>query len=210
MLSFWIYPVAFVAGFLFNINPACGSGTILWMTTNTSRWRLLAFASLRIFVMAMVGATAASLGTTIRKPWGILLLLIAAYLLYTTVRQARAGRATCAIPNGSRRLPWLLALIPPPSAFVGLVIFYGGFGAPSPLQGAITLVSVGLGLTLPVWLLAIFPERQGLLLEKLSISARFHRTRLVFQFLGVTVLAAIGLAFFFIQQFHRPLMALVH
>ena len=170
---------------------------------------MIGVASLRVFVMALVGASAASVGTAIRKPWGFLLLVIAAYLLYTTIKQAKAGQATCAIPAKSRRLPWLLALIPPPSAFVGLVVFYGSFGAPSPLQGALTLVSVGLGLTVPVWLVAIFPERQGLLQQKLSISAKFHRTRLVFQFLGVTVLTAVGLAFFFVQEFHRPLVELV-
>ena len=208
-MNLWIYPVAFVAGLLFNINPACGSGTILWITTKSSRWQLIGVASLRVFVMALVGATAASLGTTIRKPWGILLLVIAAYLLYTTIKQAKAGQATCAIPVKSRRLPWLLAVIPPPSAFVGLVIFYGSFGAPSPLQGALTLVSVGLGLTLPVWLLAIFPERQGLLQQQLSISAKLHRTRLVFQLLGVAVLTAVGFAFLLVQQFHRPLVELV-
>ena len=49
------------------------------------------------------------------------------------------------------------ALVPPPSGYIGLAFFYGGFNAPSASEGALTLTLVGLGLTLPVWLMNFKP-----------------------------------------------------
>lgn len=209
MTELSIYPLAFLAGILFNLNPSCGSGSMVWASTQTERVKLIAFALLRIGVLAAVGVFAALLGESIRKPWGALMLITAGYLLYTTLRQARAKEFTCSLPSQSGGLPWLMALVPPPSGFIGLALFYGGFTAPSPLQGALTLGLVGLGLTTPLWLLLAFPNSQARWQNALMQNPSTHRLRLIFQFLGVGIFTLVGLAFLLIQDFHRPLLELL-
>lgn len=204
-----IYPLAFLAGILFNLNPSCGSGSIVWTSTQTKRGKLIAFALLRIGVLALVGISAATLGAPIRKPWGALMLVTAGYLLYTTIQQARTKEFVCSLPSRSSGLPWLMALVPPPSGFIGLALFYGGFTAPSPLQGGLTLGLVGLGLTLPLWLMVVFPRWQLRLQNVLMQNPSAHRAQVIFQFLGVGIFTLIGLAFLLIQDFHRPLLELL-
>jgi hypothetical protein len=102
-----------------------------------------------------------------------------------------------------------MALVPPPSGFIGLALFYGGFTAPSPLQGALTLGLVGLGLTTPLWLLLAFPNWQVKWQNALMQNPSTHRTRLIFQFLGVVIFTLVGLAFLLIQDFHRPLLEII-
>lgn len=206
----WIlFPLAFFTGILFNLNPSCGSGTLLWTSTQNLRSRMALLAAIRIGVLALVGALAGLLGTAMRVPWGIALLLAAMYLLYTTVQQARSDAGVCALPTRSTALPWLLAFVPPPSGYIGLAFFYGGFNAPSATEGALTLTLVGLGLTLPVWLIIFKPAWGMAWQRRLASSPPWRSAQIVFQFAGAAVLTAVGLAFIFVRGFHRPLLELV-
>lgn len=167
-------------------------------------------ASIRIAVLALVGALAGYFGTALRAPWGVLMIGAAMYLLYTTLRQMRAGGSgVCALPRKSSALPWLLALVPPPSGYIGLAFFYGGFNPPSPSEGALTLALVGLGLTLPVWTAILKPQWWATWQRHLMGNPRMHRAQIIFQFAGVAVLTVVGLAFIFVRDFHRPLLELI-
>lgn len=207
MTPLYIFPLAFITGILFNFNPSCGSATLLWIATQKARIGLL--AAVRIGVLALVGALAGWFGTALRLPWGVLLLLAAMYLLYTTLQQRRTRDGVCALPPQSAALPWLLALVPPPSGYIGLAFFYGGFNAPSALEGAFTLTLVGIGLTLPVWLMLFKPAWGAAWQRRFAASRRLRRAQTVFQFAGVAVLSAVGLAFIFLRGFHRPLLELI-
>ena len=209
MTPLYVFPLAFFTGILFNFNPSCGSATLLWTATQKSRWKMALLAAIRIGVLALVGAVAGLFGTALRRPWGVLLLLAAMYLLYTTVRQTRSREGVCALPTPSLALPWLLAFVPPPSGYVGLAFFYGGFNAPSALEGAFTLTLVGLGLTLPLWLMHFKPAWGVAWQRRFAASPRLRRAQTVFQFAGVAVLSAVGLAFIFLRGFHRPLLELI-
>jgi hypothetical protein len=209
MPVYLIYPLAFMVGVAFNLNPSCGTATMIWSSTQ-SKERLWLFASIRIFVLSLVGAAASLLGETIRRPWGILMLGAAAYLLYTTIQQAKSGQSgACSLPPKSGTLPLLLALTPPPSGYIGLAFFFGGFTPPTPLVGALTLFCVGLGLTLPLWLMAFKPEYGIAWQNLLTNNPKWFRTKMVFQYLGVIILTAVGLAFIFVQGFHRPLLEML-
>ena len=210
MTTLQIVPWAILVGVLFNANPSCGSGTLLWTSTQRSRWKMAMYAATRIAILAAVGALAGVFGAALRVPWGILLIVVAMHLLYTTVRQVRTPAGACALPAGSSALPWLLALVPPPSGYIGLAVFYGGFQAPSALQGALTLSLVGLGLTLPVWLTIVKPEWGAAWQRRLTANPRWRRAQIVFQFVGAVILTLVGLAFIFLKGFHRPLLELVH
>ncbi len=209
MTPFYIYPLAFFTGILFNLNPSCGSGTLLWTSTQQQPPRMALLAVTRIGVLALLGAIAGLLGTALRVPWGIALLLAAMYLLYTTVHQARSTASVCALPTRSTALPWLLALVPPPSGYIGLAFFYGGFTAPSAAEGALTLTLVGFGLTSPIWLMIFKPEWAAAWRRRFANRPALRRAQLVFQFAGAFILTAVGLAFVFLRGFHRPLLELV-
>ncbi len=99
MTPWTIFPLAFLTGILFNLNPSCGSGTLLWTSTQRLPSRIALLAAIRIGVLALVGAMAGLLGTAVRVPWGIALVLAAMYLLYTTVQQARSPAGVCALPT---------------------------------------------------------------------------------------------------------------
>lgn len=208
MTPWYIFPLAFLTGILFNLNPSCGSGTLLWTSTQKAPSKMALLAAIRIGVMALVGALAGFLGTALRVPWGIALILAAMYLLYTTVQQAGSRGGVCALPTHSTALPWLLALVPPPSGYIGLAFFYGGFNAPSAPEGALTLTLVGLGLTLPVWLMIFKPEWGAAWQRRLANHPGLRRTQMVFQFAGVAILTTVGPAFVFLSDFHRPLLEL--
>lgn len=205
----FVFPLAFLVGILFNLNPSCGSGTALWTSTQRVPLQLALLAAIRIGVMASVGALAGFFGTALRVPWGVLLILTAMYLLYTTFRQVGSRGGVCALPSSSTALPWLLAVVPPPSGYIGLAIFFGGFNAPSPAEGALTLALVGLGLTLPVWLMILEPGWAAAWQRQIAGRPGVRRAQLAFQFAGAAVLSAVGLAFIFLQGFHRPLLELV-
>ena len=209
MTPWYIFPLAFLTGILFNLNPSCGSGTLLWTSTQKLPSTIALLAAIRIGVLALVGALAGLLGTALRLPWGIALVLAAMYLLYTTVQQARSPASVCALPIRSTALPWLLALVPPPSGYIGLAFFYGGFNAPSAPEGALTLTLVGLGLTLPVWLMIFKPRWAAAWQRRFAGSPGLRRAQIVFQFAGAAILTAVGLAFIFLRGFHRPLLELV-
>ena len=209
MTPWYIFPLAFLTGILFNLNPSCGSGTLLWTSTQKLPSTIALLAAIRIGVLALVGALAGLLGTALRLPWGIALVLAAMYLLYTTVQQARSPASVCALPTRSTALPWLLALVPPPSGYIGLAFFYGGFNAPSAPEGAVTLTLVGLGLTLPVWLMIFKPRWAAAWQRRFAGSPGLRRAQIVFQFAGAAILTAVGLAFIFLRGFHRPLLELV-
>ncbi len=209
MTPWYIFPLAFITGILFNVNPSCGSGTLLWTSTQKRPSRMALLAAIRIGVLALVGALAGLLGTALRVPWGIALLLAALYLLYTTVQQVRSPASVCALPTRSTALPWLLALVPPPSGYIGLAFFYGGFNAPSAAEGALTLTLVGLGLTAPVWLMIFKPEWAAAWQRRFASRPDLRRAQIVFQFAGAAILTAVGLAFIFLRGFHRPLLELV-
>lgn len=209
MTPFYIFPLAFLTGILFNLNPSCGSGTLLWTSTQQLPSRMALLAAIRIGVLALVGALAGLLGTALRVPWGIALLLAALYLLYTTVQQARSPAGVCALPTRSTALPWLLAMVPPPSGYIGLAFFYGGFNAPSAAEGALTLTLVGLGLTLPVWLMIFKPQWAAAWQRRFAGRPGLRHAQIVFQFAGAAILTAVGLAFIFLRGFHRPLLELV-
>ena len=112
------------------------------------------------------------------------------------------------MPRHSSALPGLLALVPPPSGYIGLAIFYGGFQAPSAAEGAGTLAFVGVGLTLPIWLAIWRPAWAATWRRHQANSPRWRRAQLVFQFAGATLLIVVGLAFVFVKEFHRPLLEL--
>ena len=209
MTPWYIFPLAFLTGILFNLNPSCGSGTLLWTSTQRPPSSIALLASIRIGVLALVGALAGLLGTALRVPWGIALVLAAMYLLSTTVQQARSPAGVCALPTCATALPWLLAMVPPPSGYIGLAFFYGGFNAPSAPEGALTLTLVGLGLTLPVWLMIFKPRWAAAWQQRFAGSPGLRRAQIVFQFSGAAILTAVGLAFIFLRGFHRPLLELV-
>lgn len=210
MTPWYIFPLAFLVGILFNLNPSCGSGTLVWTSTQKEPWKIAMLASIRIAVLALVGAFAGYFGTVLRAPWGVLMIGAAMYLLYTTLRQMRAGGSgVCALPRKSSALPWSLALVPPPSGYIGLAFFYGGFNPPSPSEGALTLALVGLGLTLPVWTAILKPQWWATWQRHLMGNPRMHRAQIIFQFAGVAVLTVVGLAFIFVRDFHRPLLELI-
>ena len=209
MTPWYIFPLAFLTGILFNLNPSCGSGTLLWTSTQRPPSSIALLASIRIGVLALVGALAGLLGTALRVPWGIALVLAAMYLLSTTFQQARSPAGVCALPTCSTALPWLLAMVPPPSGYIGLAFFYGGFNAPSAPEGALTLTLVGLGLTLPVWLMIFKPRWAAAWQQRFAGSPGLRRAQIVFQFSGAAILTAVGLAFIFLRGFHRPLLELV-
>ena len=209
MTPWYIFPLAFLTGILFNLNPSCRSGTLLWTSTQRPPSSIALLASIRIGVLALVGALAGLLGTALRVPWGIALVLAAMYLLSTTVQQARSPAGVCALPTCSTALPWLLAMVPPPSGYIGLAFFYGGFNAPSAPEGALTLTLVGLGLTLPVWLMILKPRWAAAWQQRFAGSPGLRRAQIVFQFSGAAILTAVGLAFIFLRGFHRPLLELV-
>ena len=182
MTPWYIFPLAFLTDVLFNLNSSCGSGTLVWTSTQAQPWKLAMLASIRIAALALVGALAGYFGTLLRAPWGVLMIAAAMYLLYTTIRQARAGGSgVCALPPKSTAFPWVLALVPPPSGYIGLVFFYGGFNAPSPAEGAFTLTLVGLGRTLPVWMTILKPEWRAAWQTRLGGHPGMHRAQLVFQ-----------------------------
>lgn len=210
MTPWYIFPLAFLVGILFNLNPSCGSGTLVWTSTQRVPLKMAMLASIRIGVLALVGALAGYYGTVLRTPWGILMIVAAVYLLYTTVQQVRSGSSgTCVLPANSTPLPWLLALVPPPSGYIGLAFFYGGFSAPSPAEGALTLTLVGLGLTLPVWMMVLKPEWGAAWQSRLVGNPGIRRAQIGFQFAGVAILTMVGLAFIFLRGFHRPLLELI-
>lgn len=55
---FQTMPWAGMLGLLFNANPSCGSGTLLWASTQRPAWKMAVLASTRIAVLAAVGALA--------------------------------------------------------------------------------------------------------------------------------------------------------
>ncbi|MHB1121334.1 MAG: hypothetical protein ACYC0T_01260 [Ramlibacter sp.] len=99
--------------------------------------------------------------------------------------------------------------MPPPSGYIGLAVFYGGFGAPSAAQGALTLAIVGAGLTLPAWLAVLRPRWQAAWRQRLAGASKLQHWQLGLQFAGALLLAAVGLAFVFARGFHRPLLDLL-
>ncbi len=209
MTPWFIFPLAFLVGILFNLNPSCGSGTLLWTSTQREPSKMAMLVAIRIGVMALVGALAGFFGTALRMPWGILLILAAIYLLYTTIQQVGSRGGVCALPARSSALPWLLAIVPPPSGYIGLAIFFGGFNAPSVPVGALTLALVGLGLTLPVSLMIFKPEWGAAWQRRFANNPGLRRAQIVFQFAGAAILTAVGLAFIFLHGFHRPLLELI-
>lgn len=211
MTDWYIYPLAYLVGILFNINPACGSGTMVWTSTRNERRLVAVFAVIRIVVLTVIGAIAALFGTALRLPWGVLMVAAAMYLLYTTIRQSRAGQSgACMLPEQSSALPWLLAITPPPSGYIGLAFFFGGFNPPTPLQGALVLALIGLGLTTPVWLMILNPTWRNSWQNMLSGKPAWYRTQIIFQYAGAVIFTMVGLAFIFVQDFHRPLLELIH
>jgi len=57
-----VFPLAFLTGILFNLNPSSGSGTLLWTSAQKQPSRMALLAAIRIGVLALVGALAGSLG----------------------------------------------------------------------------------------------------------------------------------------------------
>lgn len=201
------YPLAFLLGLAFNFNPSCGSATAVWVATQKETHRLILLVSIRIAIFAAMGAAAGLVGAALRPPWGALMLATAAYLLFSTVRQLRHGAAsTCSLPHGSQALPWLLAAAPPPSAYIGLAIFFGGFDAPSPLRGALILTAIGLGLSFPVIVVIAKPQLRSGWRARIANDPRSAKVQVGFQLSGAAVLTAVGLAFLLLQDFHRPLL----
>lgn len=209
MTTLQTVPLAVLIGLLFNANPSCGSGTLLWVSTQPAPSKMAALALTRIAVLAAVGAVAGLFGAALRRPWGLLLIVVGIHLPYTTLHQSRMPDGACEMPRNSSALPGLLALVPPPSGYIGLAVFYGGFQAPSAAEGAWTLAFIGVGLTLPVWLAIWRPAWAAKWRRHQASSPRWHRWQLAFKFMGATLLIVVGLAFVFVKEFHRPLLELV-
>lgn len=208
MTPLYVYPLAYLVGILFNLNPSCGSASMVWSSTQQDRRLVALLAVIRIAILAAIGAVASTFGTAMRLPWGILMVLTAAYLLYSTVLQSRAG-ISCRLPKRSRWLPWVLAITPPPSGYIGLAFFFGGFNPPTPAEGAAVLALIGLGLTTPVWMMILKPGLWTSWQNLLTINRAWNRTRILFQYAGVVIFTIVGLAFVFVREFHRPLLELV-
>ena len=182
---------------------------MVWAGTQNKEGLWL-FASIRILVLSLVGAVASTLGTQVRLLWGFLMLRAAVYLFDTTMQQAKAGQnGLCPLPQKSSALPWLLAITPPPSGYIGLAFFYGGFNAPSALEGALTMFFIGLGLTLPLWSMTFRPQLWNAWQSMLINNPKWFRTQIIFQYVGVLILTLVGLAFIFVRGFHRPLLELL-
>ena len=211
MTPWYTYILAYLVGILFNLNPSCGSGTMIWTATQKSRWLVFVFATIRIVILGIIGTIAAYLGTTLRLPWGILMVLTALYLLYTTFQQSQAGQSgACNLSPQSRGLPWLMAITPPPSGYIGLAFFFGGFNPPTPVEGAGVLIMIGLGLTTPIWAMLIRPEWWMTWQSNLSNNPKWYRVQITFQYAGSLLFLIVGLAFIFIRDFHRPLLEVIH
>ena len=208
MTPWYVYPLAYLVGILFNLNPSCGSATMVWMSTLHNRRLVAIFALIRITLLACIGAVAALYGTAMRPPWGILMIVLAIYLLYSTTQQVRAGQS-CTLPKNAKFLPWVLAFIPPPSGYIGLALFFGGFTAPTPGQGATVLALVGFGLTTPVWAMIVKPTWWDTWQRLLTNDPKWYRTQITFQYLGGVIFLLVGLAFIFLHSFHRPLLELI-
>ena len=209
MTALQTVPLAILIGLLFNANPSCGSGTLLWVSTQPAPSKMAALALTRIAVLAAVGAVAGLFGAALRRPWGLLLIVVGIHPLDTTLRQSRMPRGACEMPRNSSALPGLLALVPPPSGYIGLAVFYGGFQAPSAAEGAWTLAFIGVGLTVPVWLAIWWPALAVKWRRHQASSPRWRRAQLAFQFVGATLLIVVGVALVFVKEFHRPLLELV-
>lgn len=207
MTDWYIYPSAYLLGIVFNLNPSCGSASMVWSSSLSNTRLVTTLAFLRILVLALLGAVAASLGTALRLPWGILMLLTAAYLAYITFVQLRRNRS-CRLPNQGSGLPWMLAVTPPPSGYIGLALFFGGFHPPTPLVGASVLALIGLGLTTPVWLMIVNRQWWQEWQRRMAMGTKLNRARIVFQFVGVLIFTLVGLAFVLVKGFHRPLLEL--
>jgi len=52
-----------LTGILFKLNPACGSGTLLWKSTRMQPSGMALLAAIPIIVLALVGAQAGVLGS---------------------------------------------------------------------------------------------------------------------------------------------------
>lgn len=184
---------------------------MIWTNTQTKRYKLAALALIRILLFITIGALAGYFGKSVRTPWGVLMLIGAVFLLYTTLKQIRTrSSGACSLPGKTTAmLPWVLALIPPPSAYIGLAFFFGGFNAPSPKAGAITLGLIAIGLTLPIWLFILKPTWWNAWKNRLGRNPKTARTQMTFQFVGIGLMTIIGLAFVFLQNFHRPLLDLI-
>lgn len=183
---------------------------MVWTSTQNNRLLVAIFAVIRIAVLAIIGAIAALFGTALRVPWGILMIAAAMYLLYTTTQQARAGQSGARVlPKQSGALPWMLAITPPPSGYIGLAFFFGGFNPPTPVGGAVVLALIGLGLTTPVWAMILKPKWWNSWQNMLTSKPKWYRTQIIFQYMGVAIFTIVGLAFIFIKDFHRPLLELI-
>lgn len=56
MTAWYLFPLAFLVGLLFNLNPSCGSGALVWTSTQNQPLRLALLATIRIAMLALVGA----------------------------------------------------------------------------------------------------------------------------------------------------------
>jgi hypothetical protein len=68
---------------------------------------------------------------------------------------------------------------------------------------------VGLGLTLPVWMVIAKPTWRTTWRQRLIVTPTLAKWQIAYQFAGATLLTIVGLAFVFVQGFHRPLLELV-
>ncbi len=205
------YVLAYFVGILFNINPSCGSASLIWISTQSNRWRLAVLAVIRIAVFICIGYIAGMVGTAARQPWGVLMVVAGIFVLYTTVKQMRSASASvCVLPGRTKWLPITLAVTPPPSAYIGLALFFGGFNVPSPAIGALTLGLVGLGLTTPVWVAIISPRTKSWWLSAIAKRIGSSRFQTIYQSLGAVILITVGLLFLMVTNFHRPLLEVLH
>jgi hypothetical protein len=135
------------------------------------------------------------------------MIIAGIYVLYTTITQVRKAHSNvCVLPGHSQWLPFVLAVSPPPSAYIGLALFFGGFNVPSPSVGAITLALVGLGLTTPVWIVIFNPKYKEWWLASVLKHTGSSRFQITYQFLGAVILIIVGLLFVTLSNFHRPLL----
>jgi len=210
MSHWYLFVLAYFVGILFNVNPSCGSASIAWINSRHSGPMIALFSLIRIAILGWIGALAGAFGTRVRVPWGILMLVAAGTLLYTAIRQRRSlAQGSCRPLDTSSPLPWVLAFVPPPSGYIGLAFFFGGFKAPTPLDGFMLLGVIGLGLTTPVWAQLAAPSLRSRLVAALNGSPRIARLQFAFEIAGVVVFSMVGLAFIVLNGFHRPLLDLL-
>jgi H+/Cl- antiporter ClcA len=67
MTPWYVYPLAYLVGILFNLNPSCGSGTMIWTSPLTPMRPILSWFSLKKALLLMI-SPASKLSAPLVRP----------------------------------------------------------------------------------------------------------------------------------------------